>query len=159
MTKQQNPIAIEMFSKEEINLVGKTNSTDFMRMKKESFKDFKSKLDGASGIYFLCNTNDNSLYIGESQNLSDRIGHWVKNRDHWDYAIIFSNELFTKTVCTNIEKTLIQKAKEQEFYDVRNANGGFTQKICWLEEYKTEIYTTEIVETFNKVYLDKTKNL
>lgn len=161
MTKEQknNPIAIEMFQTEEVNLVGKTNATDFIRMKKDCFPNYRKMLKDRSGLYFLCNKDDNTLYIGESQNLEDRIGHWIKNRDHWDYAIIFSNELFTKTVCTNIEKTLIAKAKETDFYDVKNANGGFSQKIGWLEEYKTDIYTAEIIETFNKVYLDKTKNL
>lgn len=154
-----NPLAIEMFTTEKVNLVGKANATDFIRMKRESYPQYKENLSGRSGIYILCNTIDNTLYIGESQNLADRVGHWLKNREHWDYAIIFSNENFTKNVCTNIEKDLIQKAREKGFYEVLNSNGGFSQKISWLDQVKTGFYTSEIIEVFNQLYLDKTKNL
>ena len=43
MTKEQNnnPIAIEMFQTEQVNLVGKTNATDFIRMKKDCFPNYR----------------------------------------------------------------------------------------------------------------------
>ncbi len=63
--------------------------------------------DKESLLHALLNTE--SLYIGETDNLTQRIKHHASTRDNWDELIAFSSGDFSKTEVKYLEYYLLQK--------------------------------------------------
>ena len=80
------------------------------------------------GVYFLFGASDTDLgqaaYIGEAENVFDRIKHHVANKDFWNELIFFTNkdENLTKSHVKYLESRLCQMANEVGRYQLLNGN-------------------------------------
>lgn len=83
----------------------------------------RDECKGRTGIYFLIGTDPNSskelVYIGETENLSSRLGQHARpesqnGKEFWDYACVFSSkdENITKAHAKYLESRLVKVAKE-----------------------------------------------
>lgn len=131
--------------------VGAINSVNFIKINKEAFLNHKDKLSDKCGIYILCNSTNSQIYIGETQDLYDRLATHIKKKDFWDYVIAFESASFTKTACTYIERNLIGKAREIG-YDVQNVSSGFNQSIGFLEQAKCDEVILALCEVVNLLH-------
>ncbi|WP_440906392.1 GIY-YIG nuclease family protein (plasmid) [Catenovulum sp. SX2] len=80
------------------------------------------------GVYFLFGVDDESggqaLYIGEAENVLDRLGNHLANKDFWNEVIFFTSkdENLTKSHVKYLESRLIQLAKVATRYVLLNGN-------------------------------------
>lgn len=80
------------------------------------------------GVYFLFGVDDESggqaLYIGEAENVLERLGHHLANKDFWNEVIFFTSkdENLTKSHVKYLESRLIQLAKVASRYVLLNGN-------------------------------------
>ncbi|MBW2936529.1 GIY-YIG nuclease family protein [Aureisphaera sp. CAU 1614] len=80
------------------------------------------------GVYFLIGYKEDTLkpmvYIGEAENVWDRLKNHDLNKDFWNEVILFTSkdENLTKSHIKYLESRLIQIAKETERYNLKNAN-------------------------------------
>lgn len=80
------------------------------------------------GVYFLFgqdkDTGDPKAYIGEAENVLDRLQSHVANKDFWNEVIFFvsKDENLTKSHVKYLESRLIQIALSTKRYKIENAN-------------------------------------
>ncbi len=80
------------------------------------------------GVYFLLGpdeeTNEPKVYIGESENVFDRLQSHIANKDFWNEFIFFvsKDENLTKAHVKYLESRLIQMAFQTKRYKVDNSN-------------------------------------
>lgn len=80
------------------------------------------------GVYLLFGVDDESggqaLYIGEAENVLDRLGNHLANKDFWNEVIFFTSkdENLTKSHVKYLESRLIQLAKIAGRYVLLNGN-------------------------------------
>jgi hypothetical protein len=93
----------------------------------QSFEELTSP-----GIYFLISqnneTNQKELYIGEAENVSNRMNQHLKGKDWWDDFVIFISKdtTLTKSHVKYLEKKFIQIAKKNNtVFSIKNANESF----------------------------------
>lgn len=78
------------------------------------------------GVYFLFGADDDgqhqAAYIGEAENVRDRIKNHVSNKDFWNEVICFTNkdESLTKSHVKYLEAILIEQAKDINRYHLQN---------------------------------------
>lgn len=78
------------------------------------------------GVYFLFGTDDGGqqqvAYIGEAENVRDRIKNHVSNKDFWNEVICFTNkdESLTKAHVKYLEALLIEQAINVNRYQIQN---------------------------------------
>jgi len=78
------------------------------------------------GVYFLFGEDDASgepmAYIGESENVYDRLRNHVDRKEFWNEAVLFTNkdENLTKAHAKYLESRLIQLATEASRYKIEN---------------------------------------
>lgn len=78
------------------------------------------------GVYFLFGEDDASgeplAYIGESENVYDRLRNHVDRKEFWNEAVLFTNkdENLTKAHAKYLESRLIQAANKASRYKVEN---------------------------------------
>lgn len=93
---------------------------------------FKSLVDWDEskkpGVYFLFGIDEesghNAVYIGEAENVFDRLQNHMANKDFWNEVIFFTNkdENLTKSHVKYLESRLIKLAKFCGRYVVLNGN-------------------------------------
>lgn len=143
--------SIQMFKDEEVHYVGEVNGVSFLKFDRKQLQQQKDFLVERSGVYFLLNSINLEMYIGESQDLYSRLVTHDKQKDFWNYAVCFNNPDFTKTACTYIERNMIARAKEVGF-NVQNANGGFNQNITFFEQKRCDLNVESICEIINLLH-------
>lgn len=80
------------------------------------------------GVYFLFGVDEISggqaVYIGEAENVLDRLQNHVANKDFWNEVVFFTNkdENLTKSHVKYLESGLIQLAKKSGRYVILNGN-------------------------------------
>ncbi len=80
------------------------------------------------GVYFLFgqdeSSNDLKAYIGEAENVFDRIQNHVANKDFWNEIIFFvsKDENLTKAHVKYLESRLVQIANSAKRYLIENSN-------------------------------------
>lgn len=80
------------------------------------------------GVYFLFGIDDETgqqaLYIGEAENVLDRLQNHVANKDFWSEVVFFTNkdENLTKSHVKYLESRLVQIAQEAGRYILLNGN-------------------------------------
>lgn len=80
------------------------------------------------GVYFLFGqdeeTGDSKTYIGEAENVYDRLQSHITNKDFWNEVIFFASkdENLTKSHVKYLESRLIQIATSTKRYKIENAN-------------------------------------
>mgnify|MGYP000701023159 CR=1 FL=1 len=78
------------------------------------------------GVYLLFGADKDdqrqAAYIGEAENVRDRIKNHVSNKDFWNEVICFTNkdESLTKSHVKYLEAILIEKSKEINRYHLQN---------------------------------------
>lgn len=80
------------------------------------------------GVYFLFGVDEKSgedaVYIGEAENVFERLQNHLTNKDFWNEVVFFTNkdENLTKSHVKYLEARLIQLAKVSDRYVVLNGN-------------------------------------
>jgi hypothetical protein len=80
------------------------------------------------GIYFLFESRfadtKPTAYIGESENVSQRLTSHDRNKDFWNEVIIFTSkdENLTKAHIKYLESTLVNLSKQADRYQLENGN-------------------------------------
>lgn len=80
------------------------------------------------GVYFLFGVDEYSgssaVYIGEAENVLDRLQSHVVNKDFWNEVVLFTSkdENLTKSHVKYLESRLVQFAKSANRYSVLNGN-------------------------------------
>jgi len=80
------------------------------------------------GVYFLFGVDDETgkqaTYIGEAENVFERLQYHIANKEFWNEVIIFTNkdENLTKSHVKYLESRLIQLATEAGRYTLFNSN-------------------------------------
>jgi len=80
------------------------------------------------GIYFLFESrfgdSKPTAYIGESENVSQRLTSHDRNKDFWNEVIIFTSkdENLTKAHIKYLESTLVNLSKQADRYQLENGN-------------------------------------
>jgi hypothetical protein len=80
------------------------------------------------GVYFLFGqdeeTNEPKAYIGEAENVFDRLQYHVTSKDFWNEVIVFvsKDENLTKSHVKYLESRLIQIAFSTKRYKIDNSN-------------------------------------
>lgn len=80
------------------------------------------------GVYFLFGldeeTGEPKVYIGEAENVYDRLQHHIANKDFWNEVIFFvsKDENLTKSHVKYLESRLIQMALSTKRYSINNSN-------------------------------------
>lgn len=80
------------------------------------------------GVYFLFGIDDAtaqpSVYIGETENVYERLQQHFKEKDFWQEVIFFTNkdENLTKAHIKYLESRLVSLAKDADRYIVMNSN-------------------------------------
>lgn len=94
----------------------------------------RSKIEEASsrnelnnvGVYLLFGPNENkpSVYIGEAENVMQRLKQHNKSKDFWTHAITFTSktQYFTKTHIKYLEWFCCEKALSANRYSLENGN-------------------------------------
>lgn len=94
----------------------------------------RSKIEEASsrnelnnvGVYLLFGPNENkpSVYIGEAENVMQRLKQYNKSKDFWTHAIAFTSktQYFTKTHIKYLEWFCCEKALSANRYSLENGN-------------------------------------
>ena len=77
------------------------------------------------GVYFLFGADGGqhqSVYIGEAENVRDRIKNHVSNKDFWNEVICITNkdESLTKSDVKYLEALLIEQAIKVNRYQIQN---------------------------------------
>ncbi|OUR71863.1 hypothetical protein A9Q78_08595 [Methylophaga sp. 41_12_T18] len=91
----------------------------------KSLKDWDEV--NSPGVYFLFGADDDgqhqAVYIGEAENVRDRLKNHVSNKDFWNEVICFTNkdESLTKSHVKYLEAILIEQAKDINRYHLHNA--------------------------------------
>lgn len=73
-------------------------------------------------LYFLINSGDNQLYIGESENFFNRIKNHDQSKDFWDVAIavVSNTNVLEKSDVKYLESFAVEKAKASAAMEVLN---------------------------------------
>src|SRR5690606_28377579 len=80
------------------------------------------------GVYFLFESRlgDSKplAYIGESENVVDRLTSHDRGKDFWNEVVLFTSkdENLTKAHVKFLEATLVERAKAADRYDLQNGN-------------------------------------
>lgn len=90
-------------------------------------KYFQSQIN-TQGVYFLIGVDDETgkskVYIGEAENVWDRLKNHAVNKDFWSEVILFTSkdDNITKSHIKYLESRLIDIAKQTERYVLDNSN-------------------------------------
>jgi hypothetical protein len=73
-------------------------------------------------LYFLINSGDNQLYIGESEKFYDRVKNHDQTKDFWDLAvaIVSNNNSLEKSDVKYLESLAVEKAQNTAAMEVLN---------------------------------------
>lgn len=98
------------------------------RKKLSELNDFFKHQVNTQGIYFLIGSDDKTgkskVYIGEGENVWDRLKSHAVSKDFWSEVILFTSkdDNLTKSHIKYLESRLIEIAKDTERYLLENNN-------------------------------------
>ena len=101
------------------------------------------------GVYFLFeNTSgdDNSVYVGESENVFKRLADHDRQKDFWNEVVIFTSkdENLTKGHIKYLEARLVSVAGQAERYEIQNANNPTQSTLPRADEAAMEEFIDNI---------------
>jgi len=119
----------------------------------------RSELTGA-GVYVLvgyANPNDElpTVYVGQADNVCNRINQHIKGKDFWDRAIIFTSEKnkLNSADVKWLEYELIKRVNEVKRSKVENGNTPNEPTISESSKASLKVFLTEIYQTLPLVGL------
>jgi len=98
------------------------------RKKLSDLNEYFRNQVNTQGVYFLIGTDDETgkskVYIGEAENVWDRLKNHAVNKDFWSEVILFTSkdDNITKSHVKYLESRLIEITKETERYLLDNSN-------------------------------------
>ena len=98
------------------------------RKKLSDLNEFFRDQVNTQGVYFLIGTDDDTgkskVYIGEGENVWERIKSHALNKDFWSEVIVFTSkdDNITKSHIKYLESRLIEITKDTERYLLENSN-------------------------------------
>lgn len=107
-----------------VNWTGQAVSSPRTQIKSLSAWDESKK----PGVYFLFGVDEESgqdaVYIGEAENVFDRLQNHIANKDFWNEVVFFTSkdENLTKSHVKYLESRIVQMAKTSGRYIVLNGN-------------------------------------
>lgn len=101
------------------------------------------------GVYFLVGENDDGqpeLYVGESEDLSNRLRSHNRNKDFWNTALVFfsKDEKLNKAHVKYLEELLIQEIIDAKRVKLQNGNQPQQTKLSEAEEANVLIFAKNI---------------
>lgn len=102
------------------------------------------------GVYFLFGidemTGNMKAYIGESENVYDRLQNHVLNRDFWSEVVFFvsKDENLTKSHVKYLESRIVQTAKITKRYTIENSNQPPASSLPRADEDAMEEFLTYV---------------
>lgn len=101
-------------------------------------------------VVYLIN-NESDLYVGETQNITNRFEQHLKNSERKklkEIRVVFDNQ-FNKSATLDIEQSLIQLFAADNKYKLQNLNGGQSAKHNY---YQRETYVNKVEKIWNIIY-------
>lgn len=107
------------------------------------------------GVYILIGRVDSDdeddlplLYIGQTDELSNRLGQHQKDKDFWDRAVVFisTNDGLNRAHITWLEHALIRRAKEIRQCHLDNGNSPREPSLSEFEKADTEAFLREMLQ-------------
>ncbi|WP_338789859.1 GIY-YIG nuclease family protein [Bernardetia sp. MNP-M8] len=98
------------------------------RKKLSELNEFFQNQINTQGVYFLIGTDDETgkskVYIGEGENVWDRLKSHAVKKDFWSEVVLFTSkdDNITKSHIKYLESRLIEITKETERYLLENSN-------------------------------------
>lgn len=122
----------------------------FPRNKWEQIKN-REELTGA-GIYILTGYSDPedelpTIYIGQADTITNRIGQHIRSRDFWDKGIVFVSNNINSTHARWLEYALIERVIEANRSIVENGNNPQEPTISEADKADMQVFLTEIYQT------------
>lgn len=160
-----NPFTIRIYvpegDSEGVRIIDRLSSTGiffaFSRIKWESLKT-RSELTNA-GIYILsgyAGSDDElpTIYVGQADNVRNRIEQHDKNKDFWDKAIVFvSANKLNSAHAKWLEYALVKRAQEIGQSILENGNSPQEPTISESERADMHVFLNEIYQTLPLVGL------
>lgn len=93
-----------------------------------------------SGIYFLFGKEEEeenlSVYVGEAENVYNRLSNHIKQKDFWTEAVVFTSKdlTLTKAHVRYLENKIIKTLEKNVSLNLMNSNQGFATNIPEYEE-------------------------
>lgn len=112
----------------------------------------RSELSSA-GIYILVgytNPEDElpTVYVGQADNVKNRIDQHMKGKDFWDKAVVFVSEnKINSTHAKWLEYALVKRVLEAKRSIVENGNSPSEPTISEPEKAEIQVFLTEILQT------------
>jgi predicted GIY-YIG superfamily endonuclease len=111
----------------------------------------RTELKG-TGVYFLFGRNEddtNSIYIGEAEDIFQRLLQHQNSKDFWNEAIVFTSkdENLNKAHIKYLEHRLYQIALKTKRYSLINANTPNKPAISEVDQAEMEEFITNILMT------------
>ncbi len=154
-----NPFTIRIFvpdgDPEGLRIIDRLTSTSkffaFSRNKWDQIKN-REELTGA-GVYILTGYADPgdelpTVYIGQADNIKNRIEQHIKSKEFWDKAVIFvCPDKINATHVKWLEYALIEKVLEVKQSKLENGNQPQEPTISEAEKAEMQVFLTEIYQT------------
>ncbi|CAK1962789.1 Methionine sulfoxide reductase [Vibrio crassostreae] len=101
------------------------------------------------GVYFLFENaagDENSVYVGESENVFKRLADHDRQKDFWNEVVIFTSkdENLTKGHIKYLEARLVSVARQAERYEIQNANAPTQSTLPRADEAAMEEFIDNI---------------
>lgn len=154
-----NPFTIRIFvpegDPEGIRIIDRLSSTGiFFAFPRDKWDTIKNRhgLAGA-GIYVLSGYSSPedelpTVYIGQADNIRNRIENHAKNKDFWDKAVAFvSANKINSTHAKWLEQALIKRVNQAKRSIVENGNNPVEPNISEAERAEMQVFLTEIYQT------------
>lgn len=123
----------------------------FPRNKWDQIKS-RSELTGA-GVYILVGYTDSdddlpTVYVGQADNVRNRIDQHQKGKDFWEKAVIFvSDNKINSTHSKWLEYALVKRVIEANRSHVENGNSPNEPTISEPEKAEMQVFLSEILQT------------
>lgn len=136
-----------------------TSQLSIVKLQIPFIKEYKDDISNKNGIYILNGTNDdgeNVSYIGESDNIYNRVKQHMKTKDYWDtaYFIINESNRFDKGHLHHIEYSLITIAKNSGNHIIKNGNEGQPSQISRSKKDECDNYIETIKVLLNTLHMN-----
>lgn len=165
MTPNENAFTIYIFVPEGesdgLRIVDKSNWTGRgVVCPRATFPDAKQREEfSRTGVYILVGSDEESgepiLYIGEADDVGQRLKHHYANKDFWEWVTFFTaqDSNFNKTHAKYLESKLIALAKETKRATLENDKGSQPFKLSERETAYANTFLQEMLRIFPLVGL------
>lgn len=117
------------------------------------------------GIYFLIGEDDEGqpeLYVGETEDLSNRLRSHHRNKDFWNTAIVFfsKDDKLNKAHVKYLEEQIIKEIIDAKRVKLQNGNQPQQTKLSEAEEANVQIFAENIkliLSTIGYAFMKKTE--